>query len=134
MSDLKASGKDFFSRGIERIFTRQSEEASHLPELPALPPAEGPVRSSLSQLLSAPLFDDEIEAILQPQVDDKNLLRPGPYSRALSQARALLERRRNTQGGTSLDSEVLALAIQTLEEEETLRDLAFRYRVALFAA
>lgn len=134
MSDLRIRGKGFFTRGIERILTREGEEAQHLPALSALPPTEGAAQSSLAQLLAVPSFEDAIEALLQPQVEDRNLLRPGPYTRALSAARALLERRCDESVSASVQSQVLRPAIEVLLEEESLRDLAFSYRSALHAA
>lgn len=136
MPELRMQGKDFFTRGIERILTHEGAQAQHLPEFSTLPPSEGAARSSLEQLLAAPNFEDEIEAFLQPRVQDKNLLRPGPYTRALSAARALLEQRcdASLSLGAQAQSQVLRPAIEVLQQEEGLRDLAFSYRSALHAA
>lgn len=136
MPELRIAGKDFFARGIERILSRQGERPSQLPDLPMLPPIEWPGSSSLARALATRSFEDDVQAVLRPSVGDRHLLRPGPFSRALADAKELLEYTRSQlpPGNDAGRLEVLDRAIRQLQEEQVLRDLAFGYRAALYAA
>ena len=136
MLELSGPGKDFFARGIERITSREGQRPNLLPDLPTLPPTEWPARSSLAQVLEVPHFEDEMDAVLQPRIDDRHLLRPGPYARALADAGGLLEglSARHRGAGGSHEHQILERALQVIQDERDLLDLVSRYRSALYAA
>ncbi len=126
MSDLRLPGKDFFSRGIDRIVTPADASPAGLPKQTTLPPVEHVARSSLDRLLAASRFEDELDRALRPRISDSSLLRPGEFHRALQDARALL--------GRQPPSRIVAGAIELLQEEEALRELVQMHRSALYSA
>ncbi|MEY4653653.1 MAG: hypothetical protein RI884_2234 [Pseudomonadota bacterium] len=126
MPDLRLPGKDFFTRGIDRIVGQSADLPASLPDRSTLPPTEHVARSSLDLVLAASRFEDTIDQALRPLNHDRDLLRPGEFGRALAGARSLLLKQPASQ--------VLDRAIELLDEEQVLRDLAHHYRSALYPA
>lgn len=110
-------------RGLTEILPGQGEAAPALPASRPLDPPDAASAHRLESLLAPRGLAGELEAALVPDIDDRSLLLPGPFRRALDDARALLAR---SAGGE--DGGALAQALRIVDEDLALRDLAAMYR------
>jgi hypothetical protein len=115
-----------FDRGLVDVQFRSAE-----PALPAkreqLDPSES-LSSPLQALLQGSGLQQRIETALQPPLAERSLLRPGPFTAALIEARDAF---RAASSADPAQAKLLDAARRTLDEELGLRELAAMYRGVL---
>ena len=117
-----------FERGLVDVQYRAAGASEALPERAQLDPAELLQAPPLAGLLGGGL-QARLESALGPTVPDRALLRPAPFTAALTEARdALREAARGRDPG---QARALDAARRLLDDELALRDLAAMYRGAL---
>lgn len=133
MSDLRLGNGLFFEKGIDSITTKGREQVQGLPDLFELPPSGSVQPQMLEQMLALPNLESYLDDCTRPELDDRELLLPGPFAEALDSTREML--RRNSQERQAADPEAardMARAERVLNDEHGLRDLLRMYRSSLF--
>lgn len=133
MSDLRLGNGLFFEKGIDSITTKGREQVQGLPDLFELPPSGSVQPQMLEQMLALPNLESYLDDCTRPELDDRELLLPGPFAEALDSTREML--RRNSQERQAVDPEAardMARAERVLNDEHGLRDLLRMYRSSLY--
>lgn len=135
MSDIRLPSL-ILDRGIEAITYARQETATPMPERGAAPPPDVGMRAQLDQLLQKPSIGSRLDQALRPRIDNRDLLLPGPFGKALgnavTQLRAAASRAASAGTEGSEQSRVLNRAVRLLGEESSLRELVHMYRSALY--
>ncbi|THF57284.1 type III secretion apparatus assembly protein SctX [Pseudothauera rhizosphaerae] len=120
-----------FDRGIDRII-RNDQTSVPLPQAGQLAPSDAISRPELEKLLALPNLGDFLSETLKPDIDNKDLLTPQGFQRALQDALTEL-RQRAEDGSVDADTaKLLGKAARVLSEEANLRDLLNMYRSVLY--
>ncbi len=127
MADVRLGLGLGFDRGIDRI-VHDHGPLEGLPDKVNLPPAELAQNMQLEQLLALPNLGDFLERSLQPALDNKDLLQPGPFRDAMVAAQQALRDAANDDPDAA---RILNRAARLLGEEGDLRDLLQMYRSML---
>lgn len=140
MSDLRLGGLAF-DRGIDRITHTSHGDGAVLPERSESPPSEAGVRPQLETLLIAPTIDSLLEAVLRPQLENRDLMVPTHFRQVLDQGLQQIRHRAEqlsgqasspAEAGPGEQARILNRAARLLAEECTLRDLVQMYRSVLY--
>jgi type III secretion protein X len=121
-----------FDRGIDRIIHKTHVDETTLPETTQLTPSETITLQELEKLLALPNLGDFLSDMLKPEIENKELLTPQGFQKALESALATL--RQSAEGG-GFDEETTKLlnkAARVLSEEANLRELLDMYRSVLY--
>ena len=116
-------------RGLTEVLHGGAPAGPAMPAQRQLVPAESLAAQHLAALLAPRSLAAELEAALQPPVDDRALLLPGAFRGALEAARDEL-----AQAATTADAAARRLlndALRALDDDLALRDLATMYRGVL---
>ena len=120
-----------FDRGIDSIIYKTQVDAP-LPEVSQLTPSDTISLPELEKLLALPTLGDFLAEALKPDIENKDLLTPQGFQRALEDALPAL--RQLAEEG-KLGTETVSLinkAARILSEEANLRDLLNMYRSVLY--
>jgi type III secretion protein X len=135
MSNLRIGDGLFFKRGIDSITQKTNQKLENLVlDNHELPPAEQGQRPQLDGLLNQPDSNSFLEAKLCPEFEDRELLLPSKFQRALDDSLAFIEQKLSEKHATDpLDnsSKIMNRAARVLREDSELRDLLRMYRAAL---
>lgn len=133
MSDLRVGNGLFFEKGIDSITFKGSEQAQGLPDLFELPPSGNVQPQMLARMLALPNIESYLDDCAQPELDDRELLLPGPFAEVLDRTRETLRRKsQEWQGADPEAARDLVRAERVLNDEHGLRDLLRMYRSSLF--
>lgn len=133
MSDFRIGSGPFFDRGIDNIVFKGGEAMQGLPLQHELTPAEHAGRPQLEQLLALPNTDTFLEDSIRPELDNRDLLLPTHFRRALDGARgAMAQAAQDRQDSDPAGAKVLNRAVRLLGDEAGLHDLIAMYRSVLY--
>lgn len=126
--DINIKGVSF-DRGIDRIISADEQPRGGLPGDGRLAPGETRTLPRLDRILHADTLADALHDELAPRLDDRGILIPDQFHRALSDA---LDDLRSAQKAQPEHAATFREAQAVLREERELRDLLDMYRNALF--
>lgn len=133
MSDFRIGSGPFFDRGIDSITFQGGEALQGLPPQHELTPADRAERPQLEQLLALPNMDAFLEDSIRPELNDRDLLLPTHFRKALDGARgALMQAAQDRQEADPAAAKTLSRAVRLLGDEIGLHDLITMYRSALY--
>jgi type III secretion protein X len=130
------SGKNlFFKHGIDSITQKKRNDIrGSMPDKLELSPAEQSQRPQLDSLLHQPDGNSFLEDKLAPDFEDRELLLPSKFQRALDDSlTAMINIASDKDTKTTSDNNIKIMnrAIRVLKEDVELRDLLRMYRAAL---
>ena len=135
MDNLRFGDGLFFKCGINSITRKKllnSKEST--PDNFDLSPSEQGLRPQLEQLLHQSDGNSFLEEKLTPDLDDRELLLPGKFQKALDDSLEEMEKivkEMHLHNSSDANVKVLNRAVRVLREDIELRDLLRMYRAAL---
>lgn len=134
MPDVRMVPGTFFERGIDSITFKGRKQSSDGPSgQQQLAPAAQGQRPQIEQLLAAHNMETYLDDAVRPRIDDRDLLMPHRFRKALDAA--LLETRHRAKELQTSDpqaAKVLNRAVRVMDEVIDLRDLFQMYRSVLY--
>lgn len=121
-----------FNRGIDSITHARPQAMPTLPERGEALPPDMRTRAQLDSLLKQNSMNDRLYTALRPQLANPELLAPGKFTAALGAVQLLLRQSAQERAGDADAARLLNRAGRLLGKEASLRELAQKYRSALY--